>query len=179
MIDLRDHLEALKEKGEVFLPAKVELDEEGRVVPDNLIGREEGEVVITSADKVTAMDVSPNQLVSVAASMIPFLDNDDANRALMGSNMQRQGVPLLRTASPIIGTGIEKTIAHDSGVCLLSGGDGVVEEVDSKRVVVRYDEPGTDVYTIKEEGCVSITPIKVRFPHRKTALKDLAKALAI
>ncbi|MCJ7601802.1 MAG: DNA-directed RNA polymerase subunit beta [Desulfobulbaceae bacterium] len=138
------YMTALQERGEVFVPANVEVDKKGYLVSDNLIGREEGEVVIASADKVTCMDVSPNQLVSVAASMIPFLDNDDANRALMGSNMQRQGVPLLRTAAPLIGTGMEKTVAHDSGVCLLAAGDGVVEEVDANRVVVRYDEPGID-----------------------------------
>jgi len=90
------------------------------------------------------MDVAPNQLVSVAASLIPFLENDDANRALMGSNMQRQAVPLLKTASPLFGTGVEKNVARDSGACLLAGGDGVVEDVDANRVVVRYDEPGTD-----------------------------------
>jgi len=138
------YMTALQEKGEVFVPANVEVDKDQYLISDNLIGREEGEVVIASADKVTCMDVSPNQLVSVAASMIPFLDNDDANRALMGSNMQRQGVPLLRTAAPLIGTGMEKTVAHDSGVCLLAAGDGVVEEVDANRVVVRYDKPGTD-----------------------------------
>ena len=138
------YMTALQEKGEVFVPANVELDKKNYLVSDNLIGREEGEVVIANADKVTCMDVSPNQLVSVAASMIPFLDNDDANRALMGSNMQRQGVPLLRTAAPLIGTGMEKAVAHDSGVCLLAGGDGVVEEVDANRVVVRYEKPGTD-----------------------------------
>ncbi|OKY74740.1 MAG: DNA-directed RNA polymerase subunit beta [Desulfobulbaceae bacterium DB1] len=138
------YMTALKEKNEVFVPAIVEVDAKGVLVADNLIAREEGEVVLTSADKVTCMDVSPNQLVSVAASMIPFLDNDDANRALMGSNMQRQGVPLLRTAAPIIGTGMEKKVACDSGVCLLAGGDGVVEEVDANRVVIRYDQPGTD-----------------------------------
>ncbi|MCK9297165.1 MAG: DNA-directed RNA polymerase subunit beta [Desulfobulbaceae bacterium] len=138
------YMTALQEKGEVFVPANVEVDKNHHLVADNLIGREEGEVVIASADRVTCMDVSPNQLVSVAASMIPFLDNDDANRALMGSNMQRQGVPLLRTAAPIIGTGMEKTVAHDSGVCLLAAGDGVVEEVDANRVVVRYAKPGTD-----------------------------------
>ncbi len=138
------YMTALEEKGEVFVPAKVKLDEDGKIVAENLIGREEGEVVIAPAEQVTYMDVSPNQLVSVAASLIPFLDNDDANRALMGSNMQRQGVPLLRTASPLVGTGLEKIIAHDSGVCLLAGGDGVIEEVDANRVVVRYNEPGTD-----------------------------------
>lgn len=138
------YMSALKEKGQVFIPANTELDKDNNLVADNLVGREEGEVVLISAEKVTRMDVSPNQLVSVATSMIPFLENDDANRALMGSNMQRQGVPLLRTATPIIGTGMEKNVACDSGVCLLAGGDGVIEEVDANRVVVRYDEPGTD-----------------------------------
>ena len=90
------------------------------------------------------MDVAPNQLVSVATALIPFLENDDANRALMGSNMQRQAVPLLRTSAPLIGTGLEKVVASDSGACLLAGGDGVVEEVDANRIVVHYDEPGTD-----------------------------------
>jgi len=116
-------------------------------VPDTLIARQDGEVLSTESDAVTQMDVSPNQLVSVAASLIPFLENDDANRALMGSNMQRQGVPLLRPEAPLIGTGLELTVAKDSGVCLLAGGDGVVEEVDANRVVVRYDKPGTDGFT--------------------------------
>jgi DNA-directed RNA polymerase subunit beta len=113
-------------------------------VVDSLVARRGGEVVSVPADQITHMDVSPNQLVSVAASLIPFLENDDANRALMGSNMQRQGVPLLRASAPIVGTGLEKTVAMDSGVCLLAGGDGVVEEVDANRIVVRYDEPGID-----------------------------------
>jgi DNA-directed RNA polymerase subunit beta len=90
------------------------------------------------------MDVAPNQMVSIAASLIPFLENDDANRALMGSNMQRQAVPLLKTSAPIIGTGVEKYVAQDSGACLLAGGSGVVEEVDANRVVIRYDQPGID-----------------------------------
>jgi DNA-directed RNA polymerase subunit beta len=138
------YVSALKEKNEVVVPATVEVDKKKKLVADNLIAREEGEVVLAKADDVTAIDISPNQLVSVAASMIPFLDNDDANRALMGSNMQRQGVPMLRTEAPLVGTGMEATVAKDSGVCLLAGGDGVVEEVDANRVVVRYDEPGTD-----------------------------------
>jgi DNA-directed RNA polymerase subunit beta len=137
------YVSALGEEGCVIAPAKVELDKGGKIVPDALIVRQEGEVIIGLADNVTHMDVSPNQLVSVAASLIPFLENDDANRALMGSNMQRQGVPLLRAAAPIVGTGLELTVAMDSGVCLLAGGDGVVEEVDANRIVVRYDEPGT------------------------------------
>jgi DNA-directed RNA polymerase subunit beta len=138
------YMSALKEEGCAIAPAKVEVDKNGKIVVDSLVARRGGEVVSVPADQITHMDVSPNQLVSVAASLIPFLENDDANRALMGSNMQRQGVPLLRASAPIVGTGLEKTVAMDSGVCLLAGGDGVVEEVDANRIVVRYDEPGID-----------------------------------
>jgi len=138
---------ALDEQENVIAPAKTEIDNKGKIVGDTLIARQDGEVMLTGVDAVTHMDVSPNQLVSVAASLIPFLENDDANRALMGSNMQRQGVPLLRPEAPLVGTGLELTVAKDSGVCLLAGGDGVVEEVDANRVVVRYDKPGTDGFT--------------------------------
>ncbi len=92
------------------------------------------------------MDIAPNQLVSVAASLVPFLENDDANRALMGSNMQRQAVPLMITRSPLVGTGMERYVARDSGACLLAAGEGVVEESDANRIVVRYDQPGVDGY---------------------------------
>ncbi|WP_446008849.1 DNA-directed RNA polymerase subunit beta [Candidatus Electrothrix sp.] len=135
---------ALQEQGNVVAPANIILNEDGNIIDDTLIARMDGEVVTVSVDDVTAMDVAPNQLVSVAASLIPFLENDDANRALMGSNMQRQAVPLLKPASPLVGTGVEKNLAQDSGACLLAGGDGVVEEVDANRVMIRYDEPGTD-----------------------------------
>ncbi|MBU0485121.1 MAG: DNA-directed RNA polymerase subunit beta [Proteobacteria bacterium] len=141
------YMTALDEIDQVIVPAKIETDQNNYIVPDTLIARQEGEVTFNSAADVTHMDVSPNQLVSVAASLIPFLENDDANRALMGSNMQRQGVPLLRTAAPLVGTGLERIVARDSGVCLLAGGDGVVEEVDANRVVIRYDKPGTDGFT--------------------------------
>ncbi len=141
------YLNAMAEKNELIAPSKVELDAKGKIIDGNLIAREEGEVVISSGDQITYIDVAPNQLVSVATALIPFLENDDANRALMGSNMQRQAVPLLRTATPLIGTGLEKIVAKDSGVCLLAGGDGVVEEVDARRIVVNYDEPGTDGFT--------------------------------
>ena len=138
---------AIAEHKMVIAPAQAELDKNGRLVNDMLIARMDGEVVTVRTDDVTHIDVSPNQLVSVATSLIPFLENDDANRALMGSNMQRQGVPLLRTSAPIVGTGLEKTVAQDSGVCLLAAGDGVIEEVDANRVVIRYDEPGTDGFS--------------------------------
>lgn len=138
-----NYMTALKEKGKVVIPAQVKLDKDDVIDEENVIARQDGEVLLTNKNLITHMDVSPNQLVSVAASLIPFLENDDANRALMGSNMQRQGVPLLRTASPLVGTGMEKTVARDSGVCLLADGPGVVEEVDANRVVVRYEKPGT------------------------------------
>jgi DNA-directed RNA polymerase subunit beta len=142
-----EYMSALDEGDNIIAPAKTELDNKGRIVADTLIARQRGEVLISSGDEITHLDVSPNQLVSVAASLVPFLENDDANRALMGSNMQRQGVPLLRPAAPLIGTGLEAPVARDSGVCLLAGGDGIVEEVDANRVVIRYDEPGTDGFT--------------------------------
>jgi len=134
------YLNAMAEKNELIAPTKVDLDEEGKIIDDNLIAREEGEVVITTGDQISYIDVAPNQLVSVATALIPFLENDDANRALMGSNMQRQAVPLLRTAAPLIGTGLEKVVASDSGTCLLAGGDGVVEEVDATRIVYRLSK---------------------------------------
>ncbi|HET97098.1 MAG TPA: DNA-directed RNA polymerase subunit beta [Desulfurivibrio alkaliphilus] len=142
-----EYMTALDEEGKVIAPARTEVDKKGRLVADTLIARHDGEVMISTADEVTNMDVSPNQLVSVAASLVPFLENDDANRALMGSNMQRQGVPLLRSEAPLVGTGLEAAVAKDSGVCMLAGGDGVVEEVDANRIVVRYDQPGTDGFT--------------------------------
>ena len=137
------YLSASQEEDQVIAPAQVSVVD-GRILQDNLIARHQSEVSMVSAEDVTMMDVAPNQMVSIAASLIPFLENDDANRALMGSNMQRQAVPLLKTSAPIIGTGVEKYVAQDSGACLLAGGSGVVEEVDANRVVVRYDEPGID-----------------------------------
>ena len=147
LTDEINYMTALDEEGRVIAPARAEVDKKGKLASDTLIARHDGEVLISTADEVTDMDVSPNQLVSVAASLVPFLENDDANRALMGSNMQRQGVPLLRAEAPLVGTGLEGAVAQDSGVCLLAGGDGVVEEVDANRIVVRYDEPGTDGFT--------------------------------
>ena len=144
VLDDIKYLSALQEQNQVIAPALIELDENKSIVPDNVIAREDGEVVTTSCNSVSYMDIAPNQLISVAASLVPFLENDDANRALMGSNMQRQAVPLMITRSPLIGTGMERYVARDSGACLLAGGKGVIEEADSNRVVVRYEEKGTD-----------------------------------
>ncbi|MBW1635789.1 MAG: DNA-directed RNA polymerase subunit beta, partial [Deltaproteobacteria bacterium] len=140
------YLSALQEQNQIIAPALTEVDDNKRIVADSLITREEGEVLSYSSDRVTYMDIAPNQMISVAASLVPFLENDDANRALMGSNMQRQAVPLLKTSAPLVGTGMESYVAQDSGACLMSAGNGVIEEADSNRVVVRYEEPGTDGY---------------------------------
>ncbi|MCL2340592.1 MAG: DNA-directed RNA polymerase subunit beta [Proteobacteria bacterium] len=137
------YLSALQEEEHVIAPAKVPLADD-RLLDEYLIARHESEVAMVPADDVTMMDIAPNQMVSVAASLIPFLENDDANRALMGSNMQRQAVPLLKTSAPLVGTGVEKYVARDSGACLLAGGDGTVEEADANRIVIRYDQPGVD-----------------------------------
>ncbi|PID74320.1 MAG: DNA-directed RNA polymerase subunit beta [Desulfobacterales bacterium] len=138
------YLSALQEQDQFIAPALTEVDDKKRIVADKLIVREDGEVITSSSDRVTYMDIAPNQMISVAASLVPFLENDDANRALMGANMQRQAVPLLVPRAPFVGTGMESYVAKDSGACLLAAGDGVVEEADANRVVVRYDEPGTD-----------------------------------
>jgi DNA-directed RNA polymerase subunit beta len=146
VLDQVDYLSALQEQKQFIAPAVVSLDADHKLESDYLIVREDGEVITAQSENVTYMDIAPNQMISVAASLVPFLENDDANRALMGSNMQRQAVPLLITKAPLVGTGMERYVARDSGACLLAAGDGVIEESDSNRIVVRYDEAGTDGY---------------------------------
>jgi len=131
------YLTAMDEKDYSIAQANAILDEGGRFAMDQVSARKAGEFVMVPPEEIRYMDVSPNQLVSVAASLIPFLEHDDANRALMGSNMQRQAVPLLQTRAPIVGTGLERVVARDSGVTIIARRDGVVEYVDATRIVVR------------------------------------------
>ena len=128
---------ALQEAGHYIAQANAELDENGKLVSDQIWCRHNDEFEVVAAPELTLMDVAPSQLVSVAASLIPFLEHDDANRALMGSNMQRQAVPCLRTAAPLIGTGIESHVARDSGATVVALRDGIVEQVDGARIVVK------------------------------------------
>jgi DNA-directed RNA polymerase subunit beta len=130
---------ALEEEKHTIAQANIEVDKKGKFTAEHVLARRGGEFVQARPEDVNLMDVSPNQLVSVAASLVPFLENDDANRALMGSNMQRQAVPLVRTAAPLVGTGIEAVVARDSGVCVVAKRDGVVESVDASRIVVRAE----------------------------------------
>ncbi len=135
-----DFLSALDEESTSIAQANAPLDAEGRFELDRVSARKEGEFEMVTPDDVDMMDVSPNQLVSVAASLIPFLENDDANRALMGSNMMRQAVPLLRTQAPLVGTGLESVVARDSGVTVVAKRDCEVEAVDAARIVLKPDE---------------------------------------
>jgi DNA-directed RNA polymerase subunit beta len=165
------YLSALEEEDHVIAQANAPIDGRGNFTADLVSARKGGEFVMARPEEVNFMDVSPNQLVSVAASLIPFLENDDANRALMGSNMQRQAVPLLRTEAPLVGTGMEKTVARDSGVTIVARRDGVVEGVDSTRIVIKADKPsgprdtGVDIYNLvkyqrsNQNTCINQRPI--------------------
>jgi len=135
---------ALEEAGHYIAPA-ARGSGESKLTSENLVCRINGEYEIVDKEKVTLMDVSPSQLVSIAASLIPFLEHDDANRALMGSNMQRQAVPLLRSRAPLVGTGVERLVARDSGTSVVAQNDGVVEEVDASRVVIRRFAKGGEL----------------------------------
>ncbi|OFV94807.1 MAG: DNA-directed RNA polymerase subunit beta [Acidobacteria bacterium RIFCSPLOWO2_02_FULL_60_20] len=169
------YLSAWEEDKYVVAQANVQLDERGRIVPDLLNARQTGNFVLKTREEVDYIDVSPKQLVSVAASLVPFLENDDANRALMGSNMQRQAVPLLRAEAPLVGTGIEGVTARDSGAVIICRRDGRVETVDSERIIVRAEreaDAGTmsagihaDVYTMtkfkrsNQNTCINQRPV--------------------
>jgi len=131
---------ALVENQFIIAQANVELDEKKKFVQSIVSARKGGDFILSPSDKVDYMDVSPKQLISVAASLIPFLENDDANRALMGSNMQRQAVPLLRAEAPLVGTGMEAIVAHDSGAVVIAENDGEVISVDATRIVIRTEK---------------------------------------
>jgi len=134
-------LSAFEEKEHPIAQANAPIDEKGEYVNQLVTSRVEGEFMMVERDKIELMDVSPNQLVSVSASLIPFLENDDANRALMGSNMQRQAVPLITSDAPLVGTGIEGVVAKDSGVTVVANRDGVVVDVDASRIVLSHEQP--------------------------------------
>ncbi|MBI5492077.1 MAG: DNA-directed RNA polymerase subunit beta [Deltaproteobacteria bacterium] len=159
------YLSALDEEPHVIAQANAPMDKDGHFTSEFISARKGGEFIMARAEDITLMDVSPNQLVSVAAALIPFLENDDANRALMGSNMQRQAVPLIRTEAPIVGTGMESIVARDSGVTILAKAPGVVEGVDATRIVVRNDTGGVDIYNLtkfrrsNQNTCLNQKPI--------------------
>ncbi|HXT71190.1 MAG TPA: DNA-directed RNA polymerase subunit beta [Vicinamibacterales bacterium] len=168
------YLSAWEEDQYIIAQANVELDEDNKLVGERVNARQAGDFILSPREKVDYIDVSPKQLVSVAASLIPFLENDDANRALMGSNMQRQAVPLLQPRSPFVGTGMEYITARDSGAVVVARRTGTVDFVDSKRIVVRVEggeseglsrEMGADIYSMtkfkrsNQNTCINQRPI--------------------
>jgi DNA-directed RNA polymerase subunit beta len=134
---------AMEEESQVIAQASTPMEDSGQLRDEQVVARSEGEYAMVPREEVTRLDVSPNQLVSVAASLVPFLENDDANRALMGSNMQRQAVPLVRTEAPLVGTGMERIVARDSGVTTTARRSGFVESVDATRIVIKADTDDT------------------------------------
>jgi DNA-directed RNA polymerase subunit beta len=144
------YLSALEEQEKTIAQASVAMDANGKMKEEFVSARRQGEFVLVTPEEVNLVDVSPNQIVSVAASLIPFLEHDDANRALMGSNMQRQAVPLVRTQAPLVGTGMEAIVARDSGVTVVAENPGWIESVDSSRIVLRVDTKSKD-YKPKEK----------------------------
>ena len=163
------YLSAIDEAEHVIAQANVTLDKNNKFVDDLVAVRHASEFELMSSDRVDLMDVSPQQVVSIAASLIPFLEHDDANRALMGSNMQRQAVPVLRAEKPLVGTGLESVVARDSGVCIVAKNSGVVENVDASRIVVRVTDKksksASDVYNLvkytrsNQNTCINQRPI--------------------
>ncbi|HET9678929.1 MAG TPA: DNA-directed RNA polymerase subunit beta, partial [Gammaproteobacteria bacterium] len=149
------YLSAIEESQYLIAQANARLDNKGHLADDLISCRHLNEFTMSTADRIDFMDISPKQIVSVAAALVPFLEHDDANRALMGSNMQRQAVPNLRAEKPLVGTGIERIVARDSGVCVVATRGGVVDSVDAARIVVRVNdeetvagEPGVDIYNL-------------------------------
>jgi DNA-directed RNA polymerase subunit beta len=172
--DKIDYLSAIEEGQYVIAQANASLNEKGQFVDDLISCRTQNEFTLSAPGKVDFMDVSPKQIVSVAASLIPFLEHDDANRALMGSNMQRQAVPTLRSDTPLVGTGMERAVAVDSGVTVVARRGGSVDSVDASRIVVRVNddettagEPGVDIYSLtkytrsNQNTCINQRPLVI------------------
>ncbi|AXK41066.1 DNA-directed RNA polymerase subunit beta [Erythrobacter aureus] len=165
------YLSAMEEQKHTVAQASAELTEDGSFVEELVSARHDGDNLMAPRESITLMDVSPKQLVSVAASLIPFLENDDANRALMGSNMQRQAVPLVKAEAPWVGTGMEETVARDSGAAIAATRGGIVDQVDATRIVIRAigdvepGQSGVDIYTLQkfqrsnQNTCINQRPL--------------------
>jgi DNA-directed RNA polymerase subunit beta len=166
-----DYLSAMEETQFTIAQANTEINDKGDFLTKLISSRSNGDFVMTGPSEIDYMDVSPKQVVSCAASLIPFLENDDANRALMGSNMMRQAVPLIQAESPLVGTGVEQNVAIDSGVTIIAKREGIVDKIDGKRIVVRVtenistEESGVDIYTLQkfqrsnQSTCINQRPL--------------------
>jgi DNA-directed RNA polymerase subunit beta len=172
VLDEIRYLTATEEENYIIAQANTPIGSEGIISEKMVTARKEGDYIIIPVDEVTLMDISPSQLISVAAGLVPFLEHDDANRALMGSNMQRQAVPLLKPDAPLVGTGMESVVARDSGAVVVAKRSGIVEDVDASRIVVKSDneekdefDPGVDIYNLikyqrsNQDTCFNHKPI--------------------
>ena len=162
------YLSAEEEEGKKIAQSNLELKEDGSIVLDRVIAREEGDFPVVSPDVIDYMDVAPNQIASISASLIPFLEHDDANRALMGSNMMRQAVPLLQPESPIVGTGLELRVAKDSRILINAEGAGEVTYVDANKITIKYDKTDEEKLVSFESDEVSYDLIKFRKTNQGT-----------
>ncbi|WP_435801438.1 DNA-directed RNA polymerase subunit beta [Polaribacter sp.] len=164
------YLSAEEEEGMKTAQSNLELKEDGTIVLDRVIAREEGDFPVVTPDKINLMDVAPNQIASISASLIPFLEHDDANRALMGSNMMRQAVPLLRPESPIVGTGLERRVAKDSRILINAEGPGEVTYVDANKITIKYDRSEEEKMVSFESDEISYNLIKFRKTNQGTSI---------
>ena len=164
------YLSAEEEENQLIAQANIEFDKSGKIQAEKVIARDQADFPLVTPDQVNYTDVAPNQIASISASLIPFLEHDDANRALMGSNMMRQAVPLLRPESPIVGTGLEKQVASDSRVLINAENDGVVEYVDANRIEIRYDFSETDELISFDGNLKSYNLIKFRKTNQGTCI---------
>ncbi|KOY50492.1 DNA-directed RNA polymerase subunit beta [Polaribacter dokdonensis DSW-5] len=164
------YLSAEEEEGKKIAQSNLELKEDGTIVLDRVIAREEGDFPVVNPEVIDYMDVAPNQIASISASLIPFLEHDDANRALMGSNMMRQAVPLLRPESPIVGTGLERRVAKDSRILINAEGEGEVTYVDANKITIRYDKTDEERLVSFDSDEVSYDLIKFRKTNQGTSI---------
>ena len=164
------YLSAEEEEGKKIAQSNLPLEENGAFVNDRVIAREEGDFPVVTPADVDYMDVAPNQIASISASLIPFLEHDDANRALMGSNMMRQAVPLLRPESPIVGTGLERRVAKDSRILINSEGAGEVIYVDATKITIKYDRTDEERLVSFDSDEKSYDLIKFRKTNQGTCI---------
>ncbi|MCT8338431.1 DNA-directed RNA polymerase subunit beta [Flavobacteriaceae bacterium TK19130] len=179
-IDIKNepiYLSAEEEEEKLIAQANIPLDKNGKILNDRVIAREEGDFPVVEPTQVNYADVAPNQIASISASLIPFLEHDDANRALMGSNMMRQAVPLLRADSPIVGTGLERQVASDSRVLINAEGDGEVEYVDANEVTIKYDRTDEERMVSFDSDSKTYKLVKFRKTNQSTSinLKPIVK----
>jgi len=172
VINLKEtiYLSAEEEENQLITQANVNFDKAGKILDDKVIARDQADFPVVTPDQVNYTDVAPNQIASISASLIPFLEHDDANRALMGSNMMRQAVPLLRPEAPIVGTGLEKQVASDSRVLINAENDGVVEYVDANKITIKYDFSEKDDLISFDGDTKSYNLIKFRKTNQGTCI---------